>query len=510
MLKKLKSLLCPKGCGKLFLFANPTTPNTATVTDGAGASKIAYSPSFVKSVQTTYGPIATLGIFAHELGHHLEATGNRPAWMKASWDSELRADAWAGCAMAKAELKPSGLQAVLLALSEYPSAKHPAWSARRPVITEGYKQCGGRMLPPLAKESRRAGRDRDRDARARTTAPVAGRGAGRLHRRQGLPQRARVREQPVRRRARAPALRQGHRLPGSRRSAARPASARAPPARRRAEPEPAKPAAPMLARRRCRHGAPGGAAARRRQRSDAAACLKTCDEVRNLCVDAATSEGNKCLADDSIGSELPRLLVRELPQRATASATPSAPAPTTAARAARRRRWCATAAATAIAAAPVPVELAVAATVSSQPAGSTRLLADQQRAQRRPGGGEGVGEARLGAEEAGPAARGARRGQEPPRDGAEPVRRAQRRAGRHPRPPGVHVRHAAIVAVEEVVKAGLQDLERRRVPAMPAHQRQHAAIGLGRCRRGIHGLARTSTRRSSAEVVFQLRIVMLL
>jgi hypothetical protein len=30
--------------------------------------------------------------------------------------------------------------------------------------------------------------------------------------------------------------------------------------------------------------------------SDSAACLKTCDEVRNLCVDAATSEGNKCVA----------------------------------------------------------------------------------------------------------------------------------------------------------------------------------------------------------------------
>ena len=146
------ALLCPKGCGKLFLFANPTTPNTATVTDGAGASKIAYSPGFVKSVQSNYGPAGTLGIFAHDLGHHLEATGNRPAWMQSSWDSELRADAWAGCAMAKADLKPSGLQAVLLVLSEYPSAKHPAWSVRRPVITEGFKQCGGRMLPPLAKD----------------------------------------------------------------------------------------------------------------------------------------------------------------------------------------------------------------------------------------------------------------------------------------------------------------------------------------------------------------------
>ena len=61
-LKKVKSLLCPKGCGKVVLFANPTAPNAATVTDGAGVSKISYSPSFVGSVQKTYGPIATLGL----------------------------------------------------------------------------------------------------------------------------------------------------------------------------------------------------------------------------------------------------------------------------------------------------------------------------------------------------------------------------------------------------------------------------------------------------------------
>src|SRR6185295_2600685 len=132
-------------------------PNAATVTDGAGTSKIAYSPGFASSIQKTFGPIATFAVIAHGLGHHLEATGNRPAWMDASWDSELRADAWVGCAMAKAALTPSRLQAVLLALSTYPSARHPAWNARRPVITEGYTQCGGRILPPLARDSTEPG-----------------------------------------------------------------------------------------------------------------------------------------------------------------------------------------------------------------------------------------------------------------------------------------------------------------------------------------------------------------
>src|SRR5581483_591779 len=85
-LKKVKSLLCPKGCGKVLLFANATTPNAVTVTDGAGTSKIAYSQGFASSIQKAYGPIATFGVIAHGLGHHLEATGNRPEWMNASWD----------------------------------------------------------------------------------------------------------------------------------------------------------------------------------------------------------------------------------------------------------------------------------------------------------------------------------------------------------------------------------------------------------------------------------------
>ena len=137
--------------------------------------------------------------------------GPRPAWMKDSWDGELRADAWAGCAMAKADMSPSRLQAVLLAMSTYPSPHHPEWDARRPVITEGFTRCGGRLLPPLAKEKPEQAAKID----GRKNDTVAEAAPERLQRRQGLPERARLPEQPLRGRARATALRQGHRLPRS-------------------------------------------------------------------------------------------------------------------------------------------------------------------------------------------------------------------------------------------------------------------------------------------------------
>jgi hypothetical protein len=153
-LKKLTRALCPKGCGKVLLFANATSPNAVTVTDGSGVSKISYSPKFISGVQEKFGPAATLGIFAHELGHHIESTTSRATWMKASWDGELRADAWAGCALAKMELRPSAAQAAVRALSTYPAPGHPDWSARAAVLRAGYANCGGaRTLPGALEEA---------------------------------------------------------------------------------------------------------------------------------------------------------------------------------------------------------------------------------------------------------------------------------------------------------------------------------------------------------------------
>ena len=59
------------------------------------------------------------------------------------WTPELRADAWAGCILARDNLTPADLQEALAALSEFPSPSHPNWNLRLPVIRSGYAHCGG-------------------------------------------------------------------------------------------------------------------------------------------------------------------------------------------------------------------------------------------------------------------------------------------------------------------------------------------------------------------------------
>lgn len=303
-LKKVTTLLCPKGCGKVLLFANATSPNAATVTDGAGVSKIAYRPSFVSSLQTNFGPIATLGIFAHGLGHHLDATGTRAAWMKEAWDGELRADAWAGCAMAKAELSPSRLQAVLVAMSTYPSTHHPDWSARRAVITEGYTKCGGRILPPLAREAAEqaasgdaskgdaakgeASKDESASAGVSVGAKPAGCATDKDCRKGRACVSGRCAATPARRHCGKDTDCPDPQECDASGLCADPGGQTR--AQAQAEEEPAKPSGPMLAALKTeRPDAPpaGG---------DVTTCQRSCDDTRNQCIASAPGDATKCQA----------------------------------------------------------------------------------------------------------------------------------------------------------------------------------------------------------------------
>ena len=304
-LKKVKALLCPKGCGKVVLYANATTPNTATITDGAGGSKIAYSPTFAGAIQKSYGPIAMYGIVAHSFGHHMDASVNRPAWMKESWDGELRADAWAGCAIAKAEMTPSRLQAVLLAMSTYPSAHHPPWSERRPVITEGFTHCGGKTLPPLAREnSEQAARSDGKLDGHRDEALSAGPGPGGCTsdkdcRNGRVCVNSRCGAAPERRRCGKDTDCPEPQECGMASVCVGPASqaAQARAAQSEPEVEAVKPPGPMLAAlqepKTVTAAAQTTSAA---EVKDVAACRRSCDDFRNQCVEAITGEANKCLS----------------------------------------------------------------------------------------------------------------------------------------------------------------------------------------------------------------------
>src|ERR1700722_10379020 len=57
--------------------------------------------------------------------------------------ADLRADAWAGCALAKSDLTANDLAEALTAVSKYPPSTQPGWAARVPALRLGYIHCGG-------------------------------------------------------------------------------------------------------------------------------------------------------------------------------------------------------------------------------------------------------------------------------------------------------------------------------------------------------------------------------
>ena len=71
-------------------------------------AKIVYAPQFFAAVYDNYGDGAIIAIIAHEYGHALDES-SPGAWMKSDWTPELRADAWAGCALAKSDLSANDL-----------------------------------------------------------------------------------------------------------------------------------------------------------------------------------------------------------------------------------------------------------------------------------------------------------------------------------------------------------------------------------------------------------------
>jgi hypothetical protein len=136
---------CSPKCPQIAIFRNATAANAMLIVTPDQA-KFVYAPQFFSAVYEKYGDGAIIAIIAHEYGHALAEMIASP-WMNSAWTGELRADAWAGCALAKSNLGSNDLAEALTAVSEYPpfvpSRAQPAWALRRPALRVGYIHCGG-------------------------------------------------------------------------------------------------------------------------------------------------------------------------------------------------------------------------------------------------------------------------------------------------------------------------------------------------------------------------------
>ncbi len=133
--------ICGTNCPATAVFRNSTAANAMLIAT-AGQAKLVYAPQFFSEAYEQYGDGAIVAIVAHELGHALDDVMGA-AWIKSIWPAELRADGWAGCTLARANVSASELGEGLAALAKYPSSAHPAWNGRVGVLRIGYVQCGG-------------------------------------------------------------------------------------------------------------------------------------------------------------------------------------------------------------------------------------------------------------------------------------------------------------------------------------------------------------------------------
>jgi hypothetical protein len=136
---------CSPKCPQIAIFRNATAANAMLIVT-ADQAKFVYAPQFFTAVYDKYGDGAIIAIIAHEYGHALNETTPAP-WMNNSWTSELRADAWAGCALAKSDLSANDLAEALTAVSKYPpiakAGAQPSIVQRLPALRVGYVHCGG-------------------------------------------------------------------------------------------------------------------------------------------------------------------------------------------------------------------------------------------------------------------------------------------------------------------------------------------------------------------------------
>ena len=135
----------PLGCGNYVLFSNPTAPTIMWTPVRPGYSKFVYNSVLLNQLAIQYGVGASFGVLAHAFGHHIDFN-TTPAWMNDSWSSELRADAWAGCALARTGVGTGQIENALVAIAAFPVPGSPGWPQRQLAVRTGFISCGGQWL----------------------------------------------------------------------------------------------------------------------------------------------------------------------------------------------------------------------------------------------------------------------------------------------------------------------------------------------------------------------------
>jgi hypothetical protein len=132
---------CLPRCPEAAMLRNSTAPNLMLTVDRDGA-KLVYSPPFFAAAYGKYGEAGIMALLAHVYGHAIDEV-TQQAWLPTTWNPELRADAWAGCALAKNGVPPGGITQALGALAQYPPPAQTGWSQRAAAVRLGFTHCGG-------------------------------------------------------------------------------------------------------------------------------------------------------------------------------------------------------------------------------------------------------------------------------------------------------------------------------------------------------------------------------
>lgn len=132
--------VCSPRCPQIVLLRNPTAANAMLIATNDSA-KIVYAPQFFQSLYDSYGDGAVIGVLAHEFGHALDELN--PGKFGKGPTPELRADAWAGCTLARTQLTLPGLAEGLSGVIKYPTAGNSDPGLRIVALRVGFTQCGG-------------------------------------------------------------------------------------------------------------------------------------------------------------------------------------------------------------------------------------------------------------------------------------------------------------------------------------------------------------------------------